>query len=584
MRYLAAFIVLFVGQLPLSAELVGVVNGSTSGARLQRGGQTYQPVAGSQLQSGDGVNISRQGGLSYRTTAGDYIVLGGPSSLTLSQGSLTIPGGIVRAVVRHALTLQMGNHRLDANRGVFEISTLNGTATISVAAGTGKLTLSDQTTYDLVAGEMVEIDAEGGLTVVQRDPRLQQRMQEIMLTIAGATSRKLRGTQLDAVAQSEDMQSQNDYTLDFDTDESSNQQFASSNTQDQQTQDSTTRSQDAVAIAGSPTLNLPSLGGGGATASTSNVSTANFARSAFVDISNDDKAVLGTINFITAEQVARLGIKLLPGELTGDTNLTSKFWSVGELKPGEFGDLTNFDVTALQSFDSRDASVDIRKAKDAFLVPTTNLVLVDFGDLRKINPNNTGDPADPEFSRLNFLADSFAIKVIGNPQKNDLPDGDDRNETAGAIRIGPDLRTDELNIEDDIRFSDKNSDGSVNENAINPLLSYAFGNFRFTQKNADVEIATRRSDQDRSNPADKNLPDQARKDVKFERGDPDVQESVPKEFNDLPTSIQNLPRDLRAAFTVATAESLKSYARRTNQTRFVIDGKLIDITGYKPRN
>src|SRR5262249_26367295 len=38
----------------------------------------------------------------------------------------------------------------------------------------------------------------------------------------------------------------------------------------------------------------------------------------------------------------------------------------------------------------------------------------------------------------------------------------------------------------------------------------------------------------------------------------------------------------KAATTTLLADSLSAYSRRTGQTRFVIDHRVIDITGYKP--
>jgi hypothetical protein len=56
-----------------------------------------------------------------------------------------------------------------------------------------------------------------------------------------------------------------------------------------------------------------------------------------------------------------------------------------------------------------------------------------------------------------------------------------------------------------------------------------------------------------------------------------------------PNALNNIPRYAtsdnlrRAAFTTLTAEKLSGYANRTGQTRFVIDGKIVDITGYHGR-
>ena len=38
----------------------------------------------------------------------------------------------------------------------------------------------------------------------------------------------------------------------------------------------------------------------------------------------------------------------------------------------------------------------------------------------------------------------------------------------------------------------------------------------------------------------------------------------------------------KAAFTTLTAQQLSGFSRRTGQTRFVVEGKIVDISGYRP--
>jgi hypothetical protein len=46
-------------------------------------------------------------------------------------------------------------------------------------------------------------------------------------------------------------------------------------------------------------------------------------------------------------------------------------------------------------------------------------------------------------------------------------------------------------------------------------------------------------------------------------------------------SLRRLDRTQKAAFTTLMAETLHDFAARTGQTRFVVDGKIIDISGYR---
>ena len=47
------------------------------------------------------------------------------------------------------------------------------------------------------------------------------------------------------------------------------------------------------------------------------------------------------------------------------------------------------------------------------------------------------------------------------------------------------------------------------------------------------------------------------------------------------TRFSNLNTARRAAVTTVLADQLHDYAQRTGQTRFVIDGRIIDISGYR---
>lgn len=140
----------------------------------------------------------------------------------------------------------------------------------------------------------------------------------------------------------------------------------------------------------------------------------------------------------------------------------------------------------------------------------------------------------------------------------------------------------------------KDTTAQFNQNATFALGQIALG------KTVDnhPQVILRRSDQDRriiKDPGGNDNLDQV-------TANPDVtgfsNVSDPLFFPSLPTvkvpdrgpnALRNLPEYRhqhalqRAAITTVTAEGLAGYAKRTGQTRFVIDGKIIDISGYKPR-
>ena len=132
----------------------------------------------------------------------------------------------------------------------------------------------------------------------------------------------------------------------------------------------------------------------------------------------------------------------------------------------------------------------------------------------------------------------------------------------------------------------------------NSKATFALGEFR-TGVNADgeFEVAVRRSAQDRKIVKDNNGNDAndtvtTNPEIPLDRfvdvNDPLFQPSAglvkapPADALPTgPTEFSQLDSVRRAAATTLVAEKLYDFARRTGQTRFVIDGQLIDISGYR---
>jgi hypothetical protein len=129
----------------------------------------------------------------------------------------------------------------------------------------------------------------------------------------------------------------------------------------------------------------------------------------------------------------------------------------------------------------------------------------------------------------------------------------------------------------------------------NDRATFALGEFASGAAGNHPFFDVRRSDQDRqiikSSTGNDNLdivrPNPfvtftAVKDQKFFPVLPYVQVPSSSPIKPLPT-YGGLDRLRRAAFTTLLANSLDLYSRRTGQTRFVVDHRIIDISGYRPK-
>ena len=133
---------------------------------------------------------------------------------------------------------------------------------------------------------------------------------------------------------------------------------------------------------------------------------------------------------------------------------------------------------------------------------------------------------------------------------------------------------------------------------INNRLTFALGELAVDLNGTTPQLVVRRSDQDRrivKDPGGNDANDQVtvntqvtefvdKADPLFFPSNPTVK--VPGRSADLLTnqpSFRTLDPLRKAAATTLMADQLFEYARRTGQTRFVIDGKILDISGYQGR-
>lgn len=137
-------------------------------------------------------------------------------------------------------------------------------------------------------------------------------------------------------------------------------------------------------------------------------------------------------------------------------------------------------------------------------------------------------------------------------------------------------------------FTPDSSDSDV----LNDRLTYVLGQVVLREDNGNLIVGIRRSDQDRLidfNMAPNVDEVSANNDVIYRRatpedlsnqvfGEPQAGDIVPDSFN-RPVSLSNLGANSREAITQIMASGLSGFAQRTGQTRFVVDGQIIDIAG-----
>jgi hypothetical protein len=130
----------------------------------------------------------------------------------------------------------------------------------------------------------------------------------------------------------------------------------------------------------------------------------------------------------------------------------------------------------------------------------------------------------------------------------------------------------------------------------NDRATFALGEFALSTTQSHPEFFVRNSDQDRQiiksptgndnldiihpNP---NVTFTQVKDNKFFPELPYVFVPAQSPIKVLPT-YGGLSLLQKAAFTTLVADSLYAYSRRTGQVRFVVDGRIIDISGYRPQH
>ena len=190
----------------------------------------------------------------------------------------------------------------------------------------------------------------------------------------------------------------------------------------------------------------------------------------------------------------------------------------------------------------------------------------------------------PQFNAHTVKLEQYGIPEASNPANGGLSSNIGITGLVGETPSGP-------AIVGTAPLVDKRA--KMNENA-----TFALGEFRVsTDANGGIAFGIRRSDQDRLivkdlNGNDANDQVTTNTDVNYETAvdgrflpnSPTVNRPI-SDRTALTTrglKYSELSPVRKAALTTIMADTLKDYSNRTGQTRFVLDGKIVDISGYKP--
>lgn len=202
---------------------------------------------------------------------------------------------------------------------------------------------------------------------------------------------------------------------------------------------------------------------------------------------------------------------------------------------------------------------------------------------------NTGTSATPEAVAVpQFNAYIVRLNQYGlTDPASAAADGDTSVSISGLVGANPQ----NPNIQGATPLTDERAE-------INNRLTFALGELAVDLNGTTPQLVVRRSDQDRlivKDPGGNDANDQVtvntqvtsfvdEADPLFFPSNPTVK--VPGRGADLLTnrpSFSTLDPLRKAAATTLMADQLFEFSRRTGQTRFVIDGKILDISGYQGR-
>lgn len=552
---LGTVLLAIVTALPEPAA-VGQVSATVGTVHIRRGGQSYRATPRSAIQAGDVLSTGDVGGLGVLTYDGQVIYVGPATSVTLSDPAggrtLELGRGEVRATVAgdNALSVKTPVALARIAHGTLSVAATPQESRLLAEAGSADVRAGDRGAEPLAAGKQMTVTAAGEA----RGPEPADgrgwaiRVDQLQLASAAASSRLRKGTQAVAVneATAVALARPSGQAGEIPTTPPAEAAQPPEAPQPQPTTDAAQPQPqpqpDATQEADQPVVNSQPN-----TSSTSLISLAlgNFSGASasgasgglFSDAQQDtlNPAFPGNIFLVTAQTSYTLqSVALRQRDLFPTTR---EYWSIGLGTPPTQQVVTTF----------RTAS---DRIPETIRIPRFDGYLVRFPQSQFGIP----DPVDPD-SGSSILG---IAGLLGSPP------------TAPGVRGATPL------TDPRAQFNDR--------------ATFALGEFALQREGTRPQIDVRRSDQDReiiksptgNDNLDRVTPNRS---VVFE----DV--SDPRFFPEVPTvkvpvsvagapGVRGLDSIRRAALTTLLADRLSDYARRTGQTRFVLDGQIVDISGY----
>ncbi|EMI21000.1 secreted protein [Rhodopirellula maiorica SM1] len=543
----------------------GTVTLCTGHAKVQRGEQSLRVIRGGGLISGDTISTGENGKIAMIFTDGPVVTLDASTTIAIEQRSqhwfIDITQGEAR-LTHHGdteLTVVSGDLMLEMGRAIVQLKKQPDRGLFEVVDGTVVAQSQVQQAWMVTGGNTFAVDSSGAMRRVDSlGTAWQLKPFEIRLAAAIQTEPELQHPTpavIGPVVKNEG--NAEDSTL---------QPFEEEDEQIVQATPTIRRgggpllanessSSSASFFGGSSSLSLGALAGGTGSFFSGGIfsDNVNFSSEFATVVTNDGPFSTGDpfpgyINFLTAEtKVPFLGVALSSKEAADvfGTN-TNKYFSIGTgTRP------TQVVIDYVDQF-----ATDTHGTSDnpkTIMIPGTEHFLIELDQF------NVPDPAAPP-GALGFKDINTNVDVTGPDPTTQLENG--------IFGVTPLIDT---------------------RAKLNGAATFVFGDFRVIRDGANgIAFAIRRSDQDRlidpENTFDYDAV-QPNTDVEFiNQRDPDfspnVDAKVPTSLNPVGTNFRDLDFMRRAALTTLVADQLQAYAKRTGQTRFVFQDRIIDISGY----
>lgn len=553
----------------------GTVTHCDGDALLRRDGEFFEVVRGAGVMLGDEIETGPQTRLSISLRSGPAITLGRKTSLTVDQfdssWSLELSFGQIRLVHdgHSKCSLRTSEAILGIERAIVQVASVPGATTCNLVtesivhcqSSASKFRIRDPGTYQITTDGLLNSAAPIQWGIDPNQIRLAAAMQTSPVlqppTGAGLATQVPGQGSPNPPVESEPAVPPGDLSLD----EEDEPRFA----------------QDPLAPSRGP-VNQPSQIRGGAESTTAS-STTGAISSTFAGSSS---LSLGSLSSATGSFAS--------GGLFGDANQQT-FQGQVDGNVGPFADGSPFPgAIHLVTAETRLPFTDVK-------LSTTEFNNLFSGSANKYYSIGTG--ADPSGQVVtNFFTGTSAVpKVIGVPGFNAHLIELDQYAVTDPVQGGLDSNIGLTGLLGPTPTGPivVGATPLVDERAkLNQGATFALGEFLVASNGSNgLSFAIRRSDQDRlivKDPGGDDAQDKVTpntdvtfmdsNDPRFLPQQPTVK--VPDTVANTGTGVADLSNLRRAALTTLVADQLQDYSRRSGQTRFVVDGKIIDISGYRP--